>query len=142
MGYYFFPPVNWGCFFFVAVLRECMRVVRKGGLCLIYAWAQEQERDGVSRHQFESQDVLVAWHHKVAGGKKKDWNEEKMKEMEKGIEHGKVDAEKSAIIYQRYCHVYVEGELEGIFRERLEDIAVVKEVYMDTGNWCVVAERI
>lgn len=44
-----------------------------------------------------------------------------------------------SVVYQRYCHVYAEGELEGLF-EKVDGLRVV-ESYYDRSNWCVVAER-
>lgn len=44
-----------------------------------------------------------------------------------------------SVVYQRYCHVYVEGELEGLI-DRVEGLRLV-ESYYDRSNWCVVAER-
>eukprot|EP00752_Nemacystus_decipiens_P003805 g3501.t1 len=44
-----------------------------------------------------------------------------------------------SVVYQRYCHVYAEGELEGLV-ERVEGLKLV-ESYYDRSNWCVVAER-
>lgn len=43
------------------------------------------------------------------------------------------------VVYQRYCHVYAEGELEGLV-ERVDGLRLV-ESYYDRSNWCVVAER-
>ncbi len=130
----------------VAVLRESLRVVKPGGFFLVYAWAQEQEETGCSRHVFETQDVLVKWHHKIPGLKKEDVDREqvleKMLEKNSQAATGVLDKEKGAIIYQRYCHVYREGELEALFRDHLSDISIVEEVYLDTGNWCVRAKRI
>jgi alkylated DNA repair protein alkB family protein 8 len=44
-------------------------------------------------------------------------------------------------VYQRYCHVYKEGELETLF-DHLGSWVRVNRVYFDCGNWCVEAERI
>lgn len=44
-----------------------------------------------------------------------------------------------SVVYQRYCHVYAEGELEGLV-ERVTGLRVV-ESYYDRSNWCIVAER-
>ncbi|CAM9411729.1 unnamed protein product [Pylaiella littoralis] len=44
-----------------------------------------------------------------------------------------------SVVYQRYCHVYAEGELEGLV-ERVDGLRLV-ESYYDRSNWCVVAER-
>lgn len=44
-----------------------------------------------------------------------------------------------SVVYQRYCHMYSEGELEGLV-ESVDGLRVVKSYY-DRSNWCVVAER-
>lgn len=44
-----------------------------------------------------------------------------------------------SVVYQRYCHVYAEGELEGLV-ERVDGLRLV-ESYYDRSNWCAVAER-
>lgn len=45
-----------------------------------------------------------------------------------------------SVVYQRYCHVYVEGELEGLV-ESVDGLRLI-ESYYDRSNWCVVAERV
>lgn len=45
----------------------------------------------------------------------------------------------SSVVYQRYCHVYAEGELEGLVG-RVDGMRLV-DSYYDRSNWCVVAER-
>ena len=45
-----------------------------------------------------------------------------------------------SVVYQRYCHMYAEGELEGLVNN-VDGLHVVKSYY-DRSNWCVVAERI
>lgn len=44
-----------------------------------------------------------------------------------------------SVVYQRYCHVYAEGELERLV-QRVNGLRLV-ESYYDRSNWCVVAER-
>lgn len=44
-----------------------------------------------------------------------------------------------SVVYQRYCHVYAEGELEELV-ERVDGLRLV-ESYYDRSNWCIVAER-
>jgi len=63
----------------------------------------------------------------------------KGKESEGIQSSGYVDIEKQAVVYQRYCHVYREGELEELFLAT--GMCEVEEVYMDTGNWCVIARK-
>lgn len=95
----------------ILLIRECMRVLRIGGKGLFYAWALEQ-RGGRSGHRFDTQDVLVPWHER--GGEER--------------------------VFQRYCHVYTEGELLGLFAEL--DWVEVELEYYDTGNWCIIARKI
>ena len=55
-----------------------------------------------------------------------------------------MDASKGAVVYQRYCHVYRQGELEGLVAELGgccgHELRVV-EACLDTGNWVVVVEK-
>jgi hypothetical protein len=44
-------------------------------------------------------------------------------------------------VYQRYCHVYKQGELGALFHH-LRGWVKVNRTYFDCGNWCVEAERI
>ena len=43
-------------------------------------------------------------------------------------------------IFQRYYHVFQEGELEGLVKQ-VEGLSI-SHSYYDQGNWCVVAEKI
>ena len=54
--------------------------------------------------------------------------------------HGVVDEEKGAVVFQRYCHVYEEGELRDLFAQL--PWLRVEEEYYDTGNWCITAEKL
>ena len=60
-----------------------------------------------------------------------------MKEMASPVT---VDPERDTLVYQRYCHVYREGELELLFH-KIPGL-IVEESYYDTSNWCVRARRI
>lgn len=55
------------------------------------------------------------------------------------IEAGATPGGGGSVVYQRYCHVYTEGELEGLV-ERVDGLRLV-DSYYDRSNWCVVAER-
>ena len=56
-------------------------------------------------------------------------------------QHTTLDAEKQAVVFQRYCHVYREGEVEDLFTQ-LADWVRVEEVYWDTGNWAVRVRKV
>ena len=49
-----------------------------------------------------------------------------------------VDREKSAVVVQRYCHLYGPGELEALMR-RVPGASVASSCY-DRSNWCVVMQ--
>lgn len=90
-------------------IQALLRCVRAGGKVLVYAWALEQ---GTSRRGWDEgseQDTLVPW---VMRSK------------------GKPDA-----TYQRYYHLYREGELE-------EDVEAAGGIILESGyekdNWWVV----
>lgn len=56
-----------------------------------------------------------------------------------GIRREPVSGSEGSVVYQRYCHVYVEGELEDLV-EKVDGLRLL-ESYYDRSNWCVVAER-
>ena len=118
-----------------ALVAETMRVLRVGGVALFYAWALEQETGGVSGHRFESQDVLVPFHKRAETKTKKN---KESKESESGNENDVSTTE--ARVFQRYCHVYKEGELEALF-DPLREWCRVDRVYYDCGNWCAEVTR-
>lgn len=140
------------------LVAETMRLVRPGGVALFYAWALEQE-SGVSGHHFESQDVLVPFHKKAgvggvggeggdtrvrregkARGDAEDAKKEAGAAVGSSCGHPSSDPEASKV-YQRYCHVYKDGELAALFKH-LSGWVKVTASYFDCGNWCVEAERI
>ena len=131
------------------LVTETMRLLTVGGTALFYAWALEQADGGVSGHHFESQDVLVPFHTKagvqgkvvVTGGSGS--GEKEGEETRSGGAAGEDDDGDPTAprVYQRYCHVYKEGELETLF-EHIKSWVRVNRVYFDCGNWCVEAERI
>ena len=120
----------------VELVKETMRIVKVGGVALFYAWALEQEQGGVSGHQFEGQDVLVPFHNKIKVKAVAPEDERERQSRVSGAPtHGEADREKRSVVYQRYCHVYTEGELPKLF-ENLPWCEVTA-AYYDHGNWCV-----
>ena len=120
------------------LVTEAMRVLRVGGRGLFYAWAYEQ--DGArSGHEFAAGDVFVPFHLRYRTDRAR---EQYPAEVLAGAAatHGEVDEAKGAVVFQRYCHVFREGELEALFAPLGAWVAVTERFY-DTGNWCVVAEK-
>ena len=143
------------------LVAETLRVLRVGGKALFYAWAKDQQA-GRSGHVFPSPDVFVPFHQRLhtestadtadtaaagasvaemgeAGTEQKRSREESASVATSGRSKARFDAEKRAVVHQRYCHVYGEGEL----RSLIESVpgAAILEVYYDTGNWCAVVQK-
>jgi len=117
-------------------VRECCRLLRPGGRALFFAWAQEQD-DGVSGHAFAEQDVFVPFHQKMYMS---GWDKAFMpKHVDEDIGHGIVDESKRSVVFQRYCHVFVKGELD----ELITSVPGMKIVssFRDAGNWAVICQK-
>ena len=56
-----------------------------------------------------------------------------------GVRLEAVPGSEGSVVYQRYCHVYVEGELEGLVN-KVDGLRLMQSYY-DRSNWCVVAQR-
>lgn len=113
----------------MALIRELARLVKIGANVLIVAWAFEQ--DERSKRQFEKQDVMVEW--KL---------QQKYANEDEGAatSHGRVDSENRWIVYERYCHVYRNGELEDIVAQ-VPGFKIVSVEYTRS-NWCLCLKRI
>jgi len=128
----------------VAVLKELLRIVKPGGRIMVQAWAKEQ--DVGSKRQFNEQDVMVPWKLNT-----KFIDEEAAKrgaESSRGNNgsEGVMNAPQHAVMenglltYQRYCHVYKEGELENLCRS-IPGCRLVDRGF-DRSNWFVELERV
>ena len=96
-------------------IKELMRVTRVGGRVLIFVWALEQH--GKREFSLEHQDVLVPWVVKSGEGER---------------------------VYQRYYHLFKEGELEEMVRTAAQvhglDLDIVQSGY-DKDNWYCIIQR-
>ncbi|KAF0697787.1 Aste57867_11546 [Aphanomyces stellatus] len=110
------------------ILRELARIVHVGGRVYVVAWAFEQ--DELSKRKFETQDVMVEW---KLQQKYIDTNEPLPV-------HVQLDNEKKWAIYQRYCHVYKDLELEQLVHQ--VPGLVVEKVEMMRSNWCLTIRRV
>lgn len=125
-------------------LSELLRIIKPDGKVLVTVWAFEQAK------KFPKQDLFVPWnlqdnfHEKNVeeGIEAKEGIPSKTEVMEPSflemVEKYK-DDEKQAVVYKRYYHLFVEGELQKL----LKDIPHVKVVdsFYDRDNWCVVLHK-
>ncbi|CAM9535428.1 unnamed protein product, partial [Ectocarpus fasciculatus] len=119
----------------LSLLSEMIRIVAPGGFVVVQAWAQEQGE--TSKRTFESQDVLVPWQlQSTFTGKEQEKTGVEKKDGEEN--NGLVNTfpgNNTAKIFQRYCHVYKEGELEELCL-RVPNTEII-ETGWDKGNWFV-----
>ena len=113
----------------IQALREIFRIVKKGGLVLVYVWAMEQKEK-----KFTEQDNFVPWHLQ-----NKYENETKVETLKNGpniMEDKNIDC----TVYQRYYHVFYKGELEDIINKTGDNVEIVKS-YFDHANWCCIIKK-
>jgi len=122
----------------IQALGEVIRVIKGGGHGLVYAWALDQGKceGDVGARQFPSQDVYVPFHLRA------DYTDP--------AKHPDIEfnSEKKSFVFQRYCHVYKEGEIESLLLEAArgmgsgDDLISVQETYYDMSNWCVRFQKL
>eukprot|EP01138_Halocafeteria_seosinensis_P014978 gb/GECG01015290.1/.p1 GENE.gb/GECG01015290.1/~~gb/GECG01015290.1/.p1 ORF type:complete len:688 (+),score=93.39 gb/GECG01015290.1/:1-2064(+) len=111
-------------------IEELARITCAGGRIMIQAWAFEQSP--TSRRQFVEQDVMVPWN--------LDRKLVSVSAEEISRSHAVVDEERDKIVFQRYCHVYRQGEIEGLIEE-LDCQLIIERSWWEKGNWCIVATK-
>jgi len=147
-----------------AAIVELLRMLRPGGRFMVQAWAQEQDEQ--SKRRFESQDVMVPWKFRpeylsaapaFPGGPRPEHSlaSEAAAAADGSVDTeaaaaaevarvaaawgGEVDEEGGRVVFQRYCHVYVAGELERLVKAHPQ--AAVDAVWWERGNWCVTGTK-
>jgi SAM-dependent methyltransferase len=98
-------------------IRNLIKIVKPGGEVFISVWALEQ--DDSSKRTFDEQDVIVPW---------------------KVISQAKEEATANSV-FQRYCHVFKEGELVSLLTTKCKDVEVL-ECFYDHSNWSVRIKRL
>jgi len=95
---------------------------------LVLTTCHNKTTDELSKRKFgEDQDVYVPWN-----------LQQKFVSQSPdlpSVPHSEVDEGKGVIVYQRYCHLYQEGELEKL-AGLLKGVELVRAFY-DNSNWFV-----
>ena len=118
-------------------------------------------KHGVSGHRFQQPDVLVPFHFRLdleperstAAAKASITSSSSSSSSSSSTtsstsssfaaSHGICDSDKGSVVFRRYCHVYQKGEVEELLLQAVGVSAVrILESYYDTGNWCVMVEKI
>lgn len=137
-------------------IEELVRVVRAGGTINIQAWAMKQAEN--SRRRFVAPDVFVPFNAQPKYLEKVDMKKS-VDALPTGVSSGSskesksvaelcsenytkadFDERKGLVVFQRYCHMYREGELEEI----VQGVAGAKliESGYESGNHFVILEVI
>jgi ubiquinone/menaquinone biosynthesis C-methylase UbiE len=142
-------------------IQEINRIVKKGGRVMVQAWALEQNEG--SKRDFASSDVFVPFNAQPRYLKKVDVpGEEQIARMhakdkqtmiptsEKkenvaamystAYEGADFDEEKGLVVFQRYCHVYRQSELDALFHET--GGWEIEESGYEAGNHFIIARSI
>jgi len=149
----------------VRCIEELSRVVKTNGKIHIQAWAMEQAAD--SRRRFAAPDVFVPFNaqpkyldklcHKTKGSKtKQNQNEsssggtdsapvsgpsKSVAELySEAYDKADFDERKGLVVFQRYCHMYREGELDDLVRQ-VPSVRILESGY-ESGNHFVILEVI
>jgi alkylated DNA repair dioxygenase AlkB/SAM-dependent methyltransferase len=137
----------------IRCIEELTRIVKSRGRINVQAWAMEQDQD--SRRRFAAKDVFVPFN-----AQPKYLN--KVKTINGGItaasleshvlsksvaelyseayENSDYDEKKGLVVFQRYCHLYLAGELEEIVAQ-VKGVRLVESGY-ESGNHFVILEVI
>lgn len=121
-------------------LKELIRIVKPQGKVLVTVWAFEQNK------KFPKQDLFVPWnlqdnfHQKNIedGVEQLETIEEKPSAEDTMVEKYK-DDEKNAVVYKRYYHLFVDGELQKLLKDVTE--AEILVTFYDRDNWCVLLQK-
>ena len=138
----------------IRCLQELARVVKVGGLINIQAWAIEQEEG--SKRKFAATDVFVPFNaqpkyldtSKIDGEQEKEGVTDEAKNANKGVaqiyseayEGAEYDERKGLVVFQRYCHMYREGELEELVEE-VDNLELVTSGF-ESGNFFIIVKVI
>jgi ubiquinone/menaquinone biosynthesis C-methylase UbiE len=114
----------------IKALKEIFRVIKHGGRVLIYVWAMEQKQK-----KFVEQDNFVPWHLQ-----NKFENEIKVETMQNGPNITE-DKNINCKVYQRYYHVFYQGELEDIIKKTGDNVEIEKS-FFDHANWCCIIKKL
>ncbi|KAL7326107.1 tRNA methyltransferase, has a role in tRNA modification [Mucor circinelloides] len=98
-------------------IKDIFKIIKPGGKVLVFVWALEQTK--FSKRNFESgqQDVFVPWKLTPKKGQKEE--------------------EVSDAVYNRYYHLFKQGELDDLFRQ-VEGVEIETTGY-DRDNHYVIA---
>ncbi|KAL7463241.1 hypothetical protein ACHAXS_003612 [Conticribra weissflogii] len=139
----------------IRCIAELARVVKVGGMINIQAWALEQEND--SKRKFHGTDVLVPFNAQpkyLQAGNSREGNGAPSKNapvvdakgkgvaqmLSENYDGAEFDSKKNLVIFQRYCHMYRQGELEELVAQ-VPGLELMESAYEKGNHVVLVAVR-
>ncbi|CAK9437447.1 uncharacterized protein LODBEIA_P18250 [Lodderomyces beijingensis] len=139
----------------VRAISHILSKLKKGGQCLIYCWALEQEKSRRGYKEGDDQDILIPWVLKKptsrakkprAGAAKKrsaqqapDDEVSRPPAEDKEQEQEQEEQEEEEATKYRYYHLYREGELKS--NCLMTGACVVVDDGYEKDNWWVIVEK-
>ena len=134
----------------IRCMQELARIVKVGGLINIQAWAIQQEEG--SKRKFAATDVFVPFNaqpkylNKIDGHQGGSDGANEAQNARKGVaqiyseayEGAEYDERKGLVVFQRYCHLYREGELEEL-AAAVDNIELVTSGF-ESGNFFIIVK--
>mmetsp|Transcript_1470 Transcript_1470/g.1684 ORF Transcript_1470/g.1684 Transcript_1470/m.1684 type:complete len:139 (+) Transcript_1470:2-418(+) len=126
----------------IRCLEELVRIVKSGGRINVQAWAMEQAED--SKRKFASTDVFVPFNaqpkylDKTKIENSNNQNNSVAELCARNYDNAEYDERKGLVVFQRYCHMYREGEMEDL-ASKIEGTKIIESGY-ESGNHFILLE--
>ena len=131
----------------IRCLSELARVVKVGGCINVQAWALKQEGD--SRRKFAGTDVFVPFNAQPRYLEQNSQDTTQNRQTTKGKAVAEMyadeydglaeyDERKGLVVFQRYCHMYREGELEELV-SYVDSLELIESGF-ESGNYFIIAK--
>ncbi|GKY93049.1 hypothetical protein MPSEU_000273200 [Mayamaea pseudoterrestris] len=124
-------------------IEELIRIVKPGGLINIQAWARTQEEE--SRRKFAASDLFVPFNAQpkylkaavgVSDETRQDLNHKSTAQVCSEALNAEFDDCKGLVVFQRYCHMYKEGELDELL-DNMPHVELVESGF-EAGNYYII----
>lgn len=75
-------------------------------------------------------------------GSKLEDSQQSTEEKTSFIETGLRDDTRQSVVYHRYYHMFMKGELEKLIEENFAGRLLIKDNFFDHANWVVICEKL
>jgi len=137
----------------IRCIQELARIVKSGGVMNIQAWAMDQAQD--SKRRFASEDVYVPFNaqpkylqlpstnppasNDATADKAASHDRSTAQVYADAFEGADYDDRKGLVVFQRYCHLYRQGELEELVAQ-VPEVELVESGF-ESGNYFVIIQK-